>query len=402
MSELLGNLECEYQKLTDGAAAGQTHLKKCLDDTHNFKMNIKKLKGYLAKQAQDAAGEDSQNPAKFMKRRQLAVEKLNKLHKQWDSGARKSSKLAIQQYSKFQKNAINKIYDFELDQVYTNQFPPSARKHVESAIGLHISRYNLCEIPEQDSEGMVRYLENVYGVNSKISTNFVEMAQMVRQLRQDNLDSCMAWCSEGSNLEFELHLLKAMFLLQSGDKSATYLYLLKSIPDFMTKTKKSFLRHRVAPLLAQLVISSETGLKLEEQRNKCIELFTREYCARNSLPFDSSLFLVVMSGIMSFQFFIKYRTLQAARHVDWTTENELPFNVKLPDFLTNFHPIFICPVLKEETTKENPPYALPCHHIISKFSLDKLSKNGTCNFKCPYCPVTAARSKTSKVNFVIL
>ncbi|SCU88242.1 LAFA_0E11540g1_1 [Lachancea sp. 'fantastica'] len=402
MSELLKTLGTEYQKLNDGAAEGQTHLKKCLEDTHEFKINVKKLKGYLAKQIQEEGQQDAHNSAKLVKKRQVAIDKLNKLHNNWDSGVKKSIKLATQQQSRFQKSALNKLYDIDLDNVYTNQFPSSARKYVEQAIGLHISRYNVCDVPERDSGAMVEYLEHVYGVDPAVSTNFVEMGQILRELRQDNLEPCMAWCSPGSDLEFELHLLRAMFLLQSGDKLATYQYLLKYIPGFLTKTQKPSLRHRVAPLLAQVVATPKAGVSLDDQRNKCVDLFTHEYCARNSLPFNSSLFLVVMSGIISFQFFIKYRTLQAARHVDWSTENELPFNVKLPDFLTSFHPVFICPVLKEETTTENPPFALPCHHIISKFSLDKLSKNGTCNFKCPYCPVTASRSKTTKVNFVIL
>ncbi|SCU85100.1 LADA_0D05710g1_1 [Lachancea dasiensis] len=403
MSELLGTLESEYNKLLEGASPSKTHLKKVLEDTHEFRLNVKRLKGYLTKQVQEEREKDTPTPAtKLAKKQQVAVDKLNRLHKNWDSGIKKSTKLATQQYSKFQKNALNKVYDFELDQVYTNKFDPGAREHIERAIGLHISRYNVSQIPEQDSEGMVRYLDHVYGVDPRVSTNFVQMAEIVGQLRKDNLDTCMEWCTKGSNLEFELHLLKAMFLLESGDKLATYQYLLKSIPDFMQKTQKKSVRHRVAPLLAQLVVSTGGDLKLEEQRNNCVDLLTREYCDRNNLPFNSSLFLVVMSGIISFQFFIKYKTLQAVRHVDWSTENELPFHVKLPDFLTNFHPIFICPVLKEETTEENPPYALPCHHVISKFSLDKLSKNGTCNFKCPYCPVTGARGKTSKVNFVML
>ncbi|SCV03239.1 LAME_0H08834g1_1 [Lachancea meyersii CBS 8951] len=402
MSELLKTLGNECQKLNDGAAAGRTHLRKCLEDTHEFKINVKKLKGYITKQVQEE-GQNNKTSAKLVKKRQVAIEKLNKMHKNWETGMKKNIKLATQQHSKFQKNALNKLYDFELDQVYTNQFSPSARKHVEQAIGLHISRYSVCDEPEQDSGAMVEYLENVYGVDPLVSANFVELAQIMRELLRDNLEACMAWCSEGSDLEFELHLLRAMFLLRSGDKLATYQYLLKHIPGFLSKTRKTSLRYRVAPLLAQVVVAPpKSGHNLDEQRKKCMDLFTQEYCARNGLPFNSSLFLVVMSGIISFQFFIKYRTLQAARHIDWSTENELPFNVKLPDFLTSFHPVFICPVLKEETTTENPPYALPCHHIISKFSLDKLSKNGTCNFKCPYCPLTAARSKTTKVNFVIL
>ncbi|CAR23539.1 ubiquitin-protein ligase RMD5 [Lachancea thermotolerans CBS 6340] len=402
MSDLLKNLNTEFGKLKEGASDGQSHLRRCLKDTHEFKLNIKKLKSYLTKQMlEPGAGQDPVDD-KISRKRQLAVDKLNKLHRQWDSGVKKHGKNALHQHTKFQKSVLNKIYDFDLDQVYVNQLPADARQHIEKSIGVHISRYSMSEIPKTDPEAMVQYLKEVYGVDPQVSSSYVEMSQIVRQLRGGNLEPCMRWCTEGSSLQFELHLLNAMYFLQAGDKVSTYQYLLKHIPSFMEKTKKTHLRHQVAPLLAQLVVSSEAKVNVEDQRKKCMKLFTKEYCAQSRLPFDSPLFLVVLSGVISFQFFIKYRTLRAVSHVDWSTKNELPFNVKLPEFLTNFHPIFICPVLKEETTQENPPYALPCHHIISKFSLDKMSKNGTCNFKCPYCPVMAARSKTSRVNFVIL
>ncbi|SCU77509.1 LAMI_0A01398g1_1 [Lachancea mirantina] len=400
MSELLKTLEAEFSKIKDAESMSDSPLKKCLTETSEFKMNLKKLRAHLTKQIQEEA--DSENADKLARKRQLIIEKLHKNYRQWEHGVRKQGKVAFQQHNKFNKVILNKIYDFDLDDVYVNPLPPNAREYVEQAVGLHISRYNMSSVPVEDGSDMVDYLENVYKVDPLISKKFVDMAQIIRELRAGNLESCMAWCTEGSLLEFELHMLKAMYFLQSGDKIKAFNYVLNSIPGFLKKTKKHHLRHKVAPLLAQLVVCSQTTFDISNQREKCINLFTQDYCARNKLSFNSSLFLIVMSGIISFQFFIKYRTIRAASHVDWSTENELPFNVKLPDFLTKFHPIFICPVLKEETTTENPPYALPCHHIISKVSLDKLSKNGTCNFKCPYCPIMAARSRAEKVSFVFL
>lgn len=262
MSQLLGLLDGEFGKLRNGASDGQTHLKKCLDDTHEFKMNIKKLKSYLNKQMQENSSNETQANGKTFKKKQLAVDKMNKLHKQWESGIKKNAKNALHQHVKYQKSVLNSLYDFELDQVYTNQLPSDARKHIESAIGLHISRYCMSEIPVTESSAMVKYLKDVYNVDPSVSSQFVEMSQIIRELRQGNLEPCMQWCTEGSTLEFELHLLKAMYLLQTGDKLATYQYLLNSIPSFMKRTKKTYLRHQVAPLLVKLVVPSETGTKL--------------------------------------------------------------------------------------------------------------------------------------------
>lgn len=400
MSELLTTLKSEFSKLCDEDSIEQPLLKRCLDDTHEFKMNLKKLKAHLNKQVQEAStGEHSE---KSSRKRQLIIDKLHKSHKQWEHNVRKQGKHALLQHNKFHKVVLNKMYDFELDQVYVNQLPADAKQYVERAIGVHISRYSMCTVPVKDGTEMVNYLSEVYDIDPVVSSKFVEMAQIVRELKNGDPKACMQWAADGSLLEFELYLLEAMNSLEKGDKLKTYRYLLTKIPDFMAKTRKHKLRHKVAPLLAQLVVSSESKFDIKEQLEKCVNLFTKDYCAQNHLSFNSPLFLIVLSGIISFQFFIKYRTIRAVSHVDWSTEDELPFNVKLPDFLTKFHPIFICPVLKEETTKENPPFALPCHHIISKYSLDKLSKNGTCNFKCPYCPIMASRSRTKRVNFVIL
>ena len=67
-----------------------------------------------------------------------------------------------------------------------------------------------------------------------------------------------------------------------------------------------------------------------------------------------------------------------------TTQNELPVEIPLPRSMI-FHPIFVCPVSKEQTTEENPPMMMPCGHVIAKESLNRLGLRGG-RFKCPYCP----------------
>lgn len=66
--------------------------------------------------------------------------------------------------------------------------------------------------------------------------------------------------------------------------------------------------------------------------------------------------------------------------------NELPYEVELGrDF--KFHNIFICPVTKEISMKDNPPMLLTCGHVISKTALSKMSKGAArTKFKCPTCP----------------
>ncbi|AMD22580.1 HHL190Cp [Eremothecium sinecaudum] len=407
MSQLLENLDTEFKRFYDGDDIRNHVLKKCLTETHEFKLQLKKLKAHLNKQQQELQSGKVEDEASFNKKRQLISEKLRKTHNAWDANIRKSCKAAIVQQNRFEKHAVSKLFDFELEKVYTNRLPPHAKEYVASAIGKHLARYNISNVPMRERAEIVNYMKTLYGVDEHITEEYVEMGQIIQDLKSGSLESCMKWCTPGSNLQFELYLLKAKQLLLSGDKLLSYNYVMENIPDMMIKTRKYCIRRDIGALLGKIVVGGEERFHLLEeeikaQLEKCIALFTKDYCKANNLLYDSSLFLILLSGIISFQFFIKYQTIRAASHVDWSTEDELPFHVKLPDFVCNFHPVFICPVLKEETTIENPPYSLPCHHIISKKSLDKLSTNGTCNFKCPYCPIMASKAKTKKVNFARL
>ena len=196
-----------------------------------------------------------------------------------------------------------------------------------------------------------------------------------------------------------------MQIVKHGNPVELYYQITQNAPLDCFRHREKELMQNVVPLLTKSLIGQpieDIDSKVNKELKECTSLFIKEYCAAKHIFFDSPLFLIVLSGLISFQFFIKYKTIRELAHVDWTTKDELPFDVKLPDFLTHFHPIFICPVLKEETTTENPPYSLACHHIISKKALDRLSKNGTITFKCPYCPVNTSISSTKKVRFVML
>lgn len=52
---------------------------------------------------------------------------------------------------------------------------------------------------------------------------------------------------------------------------------------------------------------------------------------------------------------------------------EIPLSVE-----KRYHSVFACPVSKEQSTEANPPMMMNCGHVITKDSLQKLSKPGGC------------------------
>ncbi|CCD24181.1 ubiquitin-protein ligase RMD5 NDAI_0C05220 [Naumovozyma dairenensis CBS 421] len=449
MVGLLPTLQNEFQKFyTQQESTGETqsNLQQCLNDTREFRMNLRKLKAHLNKQIQEQEQQQQQQQqsastsninlnsnslipdqtpdhevvldSKAVKRRKLIIEKVNKSHKQWEYSIRKNLKTSSQQYNKFGKIISNRLKEFDIDNVYSNKISNLRRKDIDDAIGYHITRYNVGDLPISSNgsggeEDILQYLKTVYNVDEGISKKFVEMGTIIQDLKREDSTSCSRWLRlkendniyrpEFSSLEFELYIFNALQSIKKGEDIQAAKYFIQEIPKKLVMKKEKEIFSKISPLLTSVILGEKVPnleLLINEQLEKCISLFTTDFCSYYNLPIDSPIFLITLSGLISFQFFIKYKSIRATAHVDWSTKDELPFDVKLPEFLTHFHPVFICPVLKEETTEENPPFSLSCHHIISRKALDRLSKNGAVTFKCPYCPVNSSRAKTNRVEFL--
>jgi hypothetical protein len=52
----------------------------------------------------------------------------------------------------------------------------------------------------------------------------------------------------------------------------------------------------------------------------------------------------------------------------WGAKDELPIEIDLGSDC-RYHSVFACPILKQQTTEQNPPMRLLCGHCISKDAL---------------------------------
>jgi len=122
--------------------------------------------------------------------------------------------------------------------------------------------------------------------------------------------------------------------------------------------------------------------------------FTREFCSLLGLSAESPLYVAVTAGSIALPRLIKYTTYMKEKKTEWTTENELAFETPLPESMI-YHPIFVCPVSKEQTTQENPPMMLGCGHVICMESLHNIVK--AARYKCPYCPTEGHLKDATKI-----
>lgn len=138
------------------------------------------------------------------------------------------------------------------------------------------------------------------------------------------------------------------------------------------------------------------AVKTQSRRLRVRHLFETEYCAYLGLAPESPLLLAAHAGMLALPVIEKWRKI--SKGMQWTSKNELPVEIELPDAL-NFHPIFVCPVTKEQATEENPAMLLPCKHLISREALNHLGRRERM-YRCPYCSHAFPREATRSVKFI--
>mgnify|MGYP003365280476 FL=1 len=422
MSSILKELDAGYNNFFPTGGDSETQLGICLRETGEFRTQLKKLKAHLKKNIEetkqltpgDTSTEGKSAAKKLDKRYTLIQEKIHKSSLTWDHSVRKHTKLSRQNLNKFNKISLTKIKKFDMDGIYNNPIANEFRNDVEMAIAEHVARYHIRNLPMSSQPEVERYMQDVFNIHVSSLDQFTELGYILRELKDGGYKSCWKWATEEEQannsrcivlLRYHLYILSSLELARTESAPNVCEYIISHFP------KESFLNKGIrygsetVKLLTELTttgsIANLDGL-IRTKAKECSVLFTHEFCLRNNLPLGSALFQIVLSGVYSSQYFVKYAQIKSSAHVGWTTSNELPFDVELPSFLPNYHPVFICPVLKEETTDDNPPYALLCHHIISRNALTKLSSGGTTSIKCPYCPVVSFSGRSQEVRFVNL
>ncbi|KAF9771257.1 hypothetical protein IL306_011115 [Fusarium sp. DS 682] len=248
--------------------------------------------------------------------------------------------------------------------------------------------------------------DEMAGLHSEhLQNKFSEMYSILSQLKDHNLLPAINWAhansvhleARGSTLEFELIKLQYVWLFKgpsinglpddpaNNGLGGAINYARQNFPRFQNRHLPEIQQLSCAVVFAPNLANSpyshifETHSAFEDVALS----FTREFCSLLGLSAESPLYIAVTAGSIALPRLIKYTTYMREKKTEWTTENELAFATPLPEFMI-YHPIFVCPVSKEQTTQENPPMMLSCGHVLCRDSLNNIIK--AARYKCPYCP----------------
>lgn len=284
------------------------------------------------------------------------------------------------------------------------------RQHRNAGAGMTVNRPS--RIDEDGDDEMKRddgnddeHEDDLRGLHSEdLQDKFSEMYTILAQLKERNLVPAIEWArvnnpkleAKGSNLEFELSKLQFVWLFKgpsvnglpddmSNGQMGALAYARQHFGRFQSRHIKDIQQLCCAMVYAPNLEASPYRqiFEIDSAFDDVSTSFTREFCSLLGLSAESPLYVAVTAGSIALPRLIKYTTYMKEKKTEWTTENELAFETPLPPSMI-YHPIFVCPVSKEQTTEENPPMMLPCGHVICKESLQNIAKGS--RYKCPYCP----------------
>lgn len=299
-------------------------------------------------------------------------------------------------------------------------------EHVHRAITMHLLRegqfsvaQTFLEEAEYDPPGGENYIlrgihstdpdedhdmDREKDIRDRFVQRFVQMYEILQELRNTNLFPAIEWAEanspaleeKGSSLEFDLSKLQFIWLfkgpsingmpdgVQNGQVGA-FEYARQHFARFQRRHLKEIAQLCAAMVYAPNLEASPYRhlFEIDAAFEEVALSFTRDFCSLLGLSAESPLYVAVTAGAISLPRLIKFTGYMKEKKTEWTTENELAFETPLPASMI-YHPIFVCPVSKEQTTEANPPILLTCGHVISRESLYNIAKGS--RYKCPYCP----------------
>ncbi|CAI9769185.1 unnamed protein product [Fraxinus pennsylvanica] len=227
-----------------------------------------------------------------------------------------------------------------------------------------------------------------------VRLQFQEMHEILEAMKSRNVVPAFTWVSanrarlekSGSNLELKLHKLRFVEILQNGTREDAISYAKTCLSPLASSHMNEIQKLMGSILWAGKLDRSPYSDLIDPTRWETLskELF-QQFCNFMGQSSRNPLRVVVAAAVEGLPTLLKLAKIMAAKPDEWLAMKQLPVPMELGEEF-QFHSIFVCPVSRDQGSKDNPPMLLPCGHVLCMQSIVKLSKSFTCNFKCPYCP----------------
>lgn len=306
--------------------------------------------------------------------------------------SQKDLNLALSKYGK----ALDKF--FQTDIAKANREVDFDMHVVNKIVALHFYRLGQFDLGDC-------FMNEAHEADMALKAPFYEMYQILEQVKSRNLEPALVWAKahhdellqKGSSLEFNLHQLQFVQLLQQGLRSQALQYAKANFSPFAISHMFKIQRLMGSLLWAgRLELSPYPDLSHPTNWDLIGLEFTRECCNLIGHSYQSSLQVTISAGAQALPTLLKMVSVLSNKKQEWLALKQLPVEVEL-DKEYQFHSVFACPVSKEQSTAENPPMLMPCGHVLCKQSLQKLIKSRS--FKCPYCPTEFSMAQCKPLYF---
>ncbi|OSD01620.1 hypothetical protein PYCCODRAFT_1445611 [Trametes coccinea BRFM310] len=294
-----------------------------------------------------------------------------------------------------QKEVYNALAKFgkALDKKFPNPLPsydplftsPEAKAALERTIAVHFLRTGQFDTAET-------FLgESDVDVDPEMRAQFMDLHRIMLSLRNGDISPALGWAhynddfleARSSPLMFHLHRFEYLRQLLSpqADVAAAITYARTNFPQFFPTHNAEIgrLMNCVTYLpLSRFIKSPYADLANPSIHSDLERMFATEYCASLGMSRQAPLRVIVdIGGGGALARIEKGRKVMRERKSEWSQTDELPIEIPLPQE-NRYHSVFACPVSKEQSTEANPPMMMTCGHVITKESLQKLSKPAGC------------------------
>ncbi|XVE86913.1 hypothetical protein DITRI_Ditri18aG0073900 [Diplodiscus trichospermus] len=234
-----------------------------------------------------------------------------------------------------------------------------------------------------------------------------EMYQILEAIKSRNLEPALEWAvknsdklkENGSDLLLRLHHLQFVKILQKGSRDEALKYARTNFASFAGNHMAEIQKLMGCLLYSDRLQESPYAYLLSPTNWDIVaEELTRQFCNLLGQSYESPLSVTIAAGVQGLPPLLKFMTVMAGKKQEWQSMKQLPVPVEL-DKEFQFHSVFVCPVSKEQSTDDNPPMLMSCGHVLCKQSVNKMSKNSSKTFKCPYCPTDIDAARCRQLNF---